>query len=125
MKAFIVGSLIALGLMISPASADTVNLTSRYICIKNCHGSMLLGHEAYVTQNGWDLNLLTEANEPVRARLELFSPNRLWIAAWGFGAVYSPDGGVIQFDNGTIWQRNFQRCPEIRHCHYRGHPGAY
>jgi hypothetical protein len=23
----------------------------------------------------------------------------------GYGAVYSPDGITVQFDNGTIWQR--------------------
>src|SRR5262249_18459278 len=30
---------------------------------------------------------------------------RLWIARADLGAIYSPDGMTIQFDNGTIWQR--------------------
>jgi hypothetical protein len=32
-------------------------------------------------------------------------PGRLWIARADLGAIYSPDGMTIQFDNGTIWQR--------------------
>ena len=71
MKKFIVGCLVALGLMTSPASADIANLTGRYICVKNCNG--MLWHSAYVTQNGWDLNLLTGANEPLRAQTDWFS----------------------------------------------------
>jgi hypothetical protein len=31
---------------------------------------------------------------------------RIWADAWNTGAVYSPDGMTIQFDNGTIWQRD-------------------
>ncbi len=114
MKNFIIGSLVALGLMSSPALADTtVNLTGRYVCAKNCQG--MHGYLAYVTQNGWDLNLLTPGNEPLRARTDWFSPNRLWVVAWNTGAVYSPDGRVIQFDNGMIWRR----CYYYHHrCHW-------
>ena len=89
MKGFIVGSLVALGLMSSPASADIANLTGHYICVKNCSGK--LWHSAYVTQNGWDLNLLTEANVPIRAQTDWFSPNRIWVGAWNTGAVYSSE----------------------------------
>jgi hypothetical protein len=32
-------------------------------------------------------------------------PGCLWIAGADLGAIYSPDGMTIQFDNGTIWQR--------------------
>jgi hypothetical protein len=56
MKNFIVGCLVALGLMSSPASAEIANLTGHYVCVKNCNG--MLWHSAYVTQNGWDLNCL-------------------------------------------------------------------
>jgi hypothetical protein len=31
---------------------------------------------------------------------------RIWADSWNVGAVYSPDGMTIQFDNGTIWQRD-------------------
>ena len=110
MKKIIVGCLVALGLMSSPASADIANLTGHYICVKNCNGK--LWHSAYVTQNGWDLNLLTEANVPIRAQTDWFSPNRIWVGAWNTGAVYSPNGMVVQFDNGMIWRR---------HCHYYHH----
>src|ERR1700751_5227809 len=70
-----VASFFALGLMSSPALADLhyANLTGHYICMKNCQG--MPGHSAYVTQNGWDLNLLTETNQPVRASTDGSPPN--------------------------------------------------
>jgi len=84
------------------ASAQSVNLTGTYQCIQMCRGDRL----AYVTQNGAELNLLTEAGVPSRAWPDWYFPaTRLWIDAYNFGAVYTPDGMAIQFDNGTIWQR--------------------
>ncbi len=38
-------------------------------------------------------------------------PGRLWIARANLGAIYSPDGMTIQFDNGTIWQRALEAPP--------------
>jgi hypothetical protein len=36
-----------------------------------------------------------------------FAPEtRIWADAWNMGAVYTPDGMLIQFDNGTIWERD-------------------
>src|SRR6516225_92264 len=32
-------------------------------------------------------------------------PGHIWVAAWNEGAFYSPDGMIIQFDNGSVWQR--------------------
>jgi hypothetical protein len=88
------------------ASAQPVNLTGAYKCVQMCR-SGLVGNSAYVTQNGPDLNLLNEVGEPARAWPDWFSPaTRIWIDRWNEGAVYSPDGMLIQFDNGTIWQRD-------------------
>ena len=84
------------------ASAQSVNLTGIYTCVDMCRGQL----PAHVTQNGYDINLLTEAGVPARAWPDWFSPaSRIWIDAFNQGAVYSPDGMVIQFDNGTIWHR--------------------
>ncbi|OKO79726.1 hypothetical protein AC630_17025 [Bradyrhizobium sp. AS23.2] len=84
------------------ASAQSVNLTGVYTCVDMCRGQL----PAHVTQNGYELNLLTEAGVPARAWPDWFSPtSRIWIDAFNQGAVYSPDGMVIQFDNGTIWHR--------------------
>jgi len=84
------------------ASAQSVNLTGTYQRIQVCRGDML----AYITQNGPELNLLTEAGVPSRAWPDWYSPaNRIWIDAFNISAVYTPDGMTIQFDNGTIWQR--------------------
>ena len=90
----------------SSASAQPVNLTGAYKCVQTCRMG-LVGNPAFVTQNGPDLNLLNEAGESSRAWPDWFAPaSRIWIDAWNEGAVYSPDGMLIQFDNGTIWQRD-------------------
>ncbi len=88
------------------ASAQAVNLTGTYRCAQMCRTG-LVGYPAYITQNGPDLNLLNEAGEPSRAWPDWFAPaTRIWIDSWNEGAVYSPDGMLIQFDNGTIWERD-------------------
>ncbi|MBR0955834.1 hypothetical protein [Bradyrhizobium japonicum] len=87
----------------SGASAQSVNLTGIYKCTQMCRGDL----PAHVTQNGTELNILTEAGVASRAWPDWFYPsNRLWIDAFNLGAVYSPDGLLIQFDNGTIWHRD-------------------
>jgi len=102
MKRFPLIIAIAAALMASEASAQSTDLTGTYQCIQMCRGDML----AHVTQNGPELNLLTEAGVPSRAWPDWFSPaNRIWIDAYNISAVYTPDGLTIQFDNGTIWQR--------------------
>lgn len=88
------------------ASAQSVDLTGKFKCTQMCRMG-LVGNPAYITQNGAQLNLLNEAGEPSRAWPDWFAPQtRIWADAWNMGAVYSPDGMVIQFDNGTIWQRD-------------------
>jgi len=88
------------------ASAQSVDLTGKYNCTQMCRMG-LEGNPAYVTQNGPELNLLNEAGEPSRAWPDWFAPqNRIWADAWNMGAVYSLDGMRIQFDNGTVWERD-------------------
>jgi hypothetical protein len=41
----------------------------------------------------------------------VFPANRIWVDAFNESAVYSPDGMLIQFDNGTIWQRGLPPPP--------------
>ena len=111
MISLVIGALATLAA--TEASAQFVNLTGAYKCIQMCR-SGLVGNSAYVTQNGADLNLLNEAGEPARAWPDWFSPaTRIWIDAWNEGAVYSPDGMLIQFDNGTIWQRDLVPPPPV------------
>ena len=87
------------------ASAETVNLTGTYRCIQMCRDGML-GAPTCVTQNGDAVNLTTETGEAYRAWPDWNAPlSRIWIEARGEGAVYSPDGMRIQFDDGRVWQR--------------------
>jgi hypothetical protein len=90
----------------SGASAQSItNLTGAYRCIEGCRGAP--GAPAFVTQNGYNLNLVNDAGQPSRAWPDTFAPySRIWADDWNMSAVYSPDGMTIQFDNGTIWQRD-------------------
>jgi hypothetical protein len=48
-----------------------------------------------------------EAGEASRAWPDWFAPaTRIWVENYSYGAVYSPDGVLVQFDNGTIWHRD-------------------
>jgi hypothetical protein len=102
---------IVVALTATGASAQSVDLTGTYNCIRMCRGDL----PAHVTQNGTELNLLSEAGLPSRAWPDWFYPaNRIWIDAFNESAVYSPDGMLIQFDNGTIWQRALLPLPPVR-----------
>lgn len=101
---------LALGLVAActatAASAETVNLTGTYRCIRMCQDGTI-GALTFVTQNGDAVNLTTETGESYRAWPDWNAPNsRIWIDARAEGAVYSPDGMRIQFDDGRVWQRD-------------------
>lgn len=96
----VIGTLAALAA--TDASAQSANLTGIFTCVEKCRGDL----PAQITQNGDQLNIVTEAGTSSRAWPDWFSPNsRIWVDALDEGAVYSPDGVRIQFDNGTIWLR--------------------
>jgi hypothetical protein len=77
-------------------------LSGQFQCIAGCAGGM--PGLAFVTQNGWDLNLVNEIGQPSRAWIDY--PGHIWVQSWNEGAVYSADGMTIQFDNGTVWAKN-------------------
>jgi hypothetical protein len=77
-------------------------LSGQFQCIAGCAGG--LPGLAFVTQNGWDLNLVNEIGQPSRAWIDY--PGHIWVQSWNEGAVYSADGMTIQFDNGTVWAKS-------------------
>jgi hypothetical protein len=83
------------------ASGVGPGLSGQFQCIAGCAG---VGGPAFVTQNGWDLNLVNEIGQPSRAWIDW--PGHIWVQSWNQGAVYSADGMTIQFDNGTVWAKN-------------------
>ena len=92
--------------LIAPeASAQGANLTGRWQCVALCLGPS--GSPAFITQNGWQLNVVSEAGVPSRAWVDY--PGRIWVEGANQGAIYSPDAFTLQFDRGTIWQR----APEV------------
>jgi hypothetical protein len=93
---------VSAALVATDASAQGVNLTGQYRCIEGCYAARP-GQFAYVTQNGWELNMVNDAGLASRAGLDY--PGRIWVAQANMGAIYSPDGMTIQFDNGTVWKR--------------------
>ena len=88
-------------LVASDASAQDVNLSGRWQCLELCLGPP--GSFAFITQNGWELNIVNDAGQPSRAWVDY--PGRIWIEVANQGAIYSPDGFTLQFDRGTIWRR--------------------
>ncbi|HEY6255204.1 MAG TPA: hypothetical protein VIY51_05365 [Xanthobacteraceae bacterium] len=98
----------ALAMAASDASAQGVNLTGPFRCVALCAPG-LQGQPAFVTQNGWNLNLLNEAGEPSRAWIDWYG--HIWAENWQEGALFSADGMTIQFDRGTIWQRDLGEPP--------------
>jgi len=90
----------------APAAApgQVPNLSGQFLCVEGCAGGQ--PSLAFVTQNGWDLNLVNELGRPARAWVDW--PGHIWAQNWNEGAVYSPDGMTIQFDNGTVWRRNIE-----------------
>jgi hypothetical protein len=92
----------------TPALAQEVNLTGRWLCVQNCV-TMEPGRFAFITQNGRELNLVNEVGMASRAWVDY--PGRIWVDRPQVGAVYAPDGMTIQFDNGTLWQRAVEIIP--------------
>lgn len=96
-------------LALTPMNATAqpaVNLTATYRCVQGCAPGFE-GRPAFITQNEWNMNIITESGVPLRAWFDWFSPTtRIWIEALNEGAVYSLDGLTIQFDRGTVWQRD-------------------
>lgn len=99
MKMILVALAALSALAVTDATAQVANLSGPYQCVRNCSGP----NSAFVTQNGWDLNLVNEIGEPSRAWIDW--PGHIWVQYWNEGAVYTPDGMTIQFDRGNVWQR--------------------
>jgi len=87
---------------VTNASAQVLDLSGQFQCVQGCVGG-LVGGPAQISQFGTELHLVNEAGEPMRAWIDW--PGHIWVKYWDEGAVYSPDGMVIHFENGTIWQR--------------------
>jgi hypothetical protein len=95
------------------ASAQSINLTGTYRCVEVCQAGRV-GGPAFITQNGPNINLLNEVGQAARAWPDWFAPaTRIWVDAWNEGAVYSPDGLTVHFDNGTIWARDLGPPPPV------------
>jgi hypothetical protein len=92
-------------LVATEAAAQAINLSGRWRCVELCQGPP--GSSAFITQNGWELNVVNDAGFPSRAWVDY--PGRIWVQQANQGAIYSPDGITLQFDGGSVWQR----APEI------------
>jgi hypothetical protein len=105
-----IAGLLAATMAASEASAQGVDLSGRYRCVTLCAAGFE-GAPAFVTQNGWNLNLLNEAGEPSRAWIDW--SGHIWVDRWQEGALFTNDGITIQFDQGTIWQRDLGEPPPV------------
>ena len=101
MKALFTAVALSASLAASGASAQDVNLSGQWQCMAQCLDPP--GGFAFITQNGWDLNVVNDVGMASRACVDY--PGHIWIDRADMGAIYSPNGFTLQFDNGTIWQR--------------------
>ncbi len=101
MKTILTALALLMTVLASPASAQWVNLSGRWQCVAMCLGPP--GSPAFITQNGWEMNVLNEFGVPSRGWID--HPGHIWVERAQIGAIYSPDGLTLQFDNGTVWQR--------------------
>ena len=101
MKGLFTAIVLSATLAASGASAQGANLSGRWQCMALCIGPP--GGYAFITQNGWDLNIVNDVGMASRAWEDY--PGHIWIDRVDMGAIYSPNGFTLQFDNGTIWQR--------------------
>jgi hypothetical protein len=109
---------LASALIATTASAQVINLTGQYACVQGCSPGAI--GPAYITQNGWDMNVTNEVGGSSRAWIDWYG--HIWFQNWNEGAVYSPDGFTIQFDRGTIWQRDIAPPPPPPGVYYRRPP---
>jgi hypothetical protein len=93
---------VALAMFATDAMAQGVDLSGRYQCVQLCRAGFQLA-PAYVTQNGWNLNVVDEAGDSSRAWVDW--SGHIWVPNWNEGAIFSTDGMTIHFDRGRIWQR--------------------
>jgi len=101
MRVLLAAIAVSTALASTGASAQGVNLSGRWRCVELCLGAP--GGFAFITQNGWELNIVNDIGAPSRAWVDY--PGRIWIEQANEGAIYSPDGVTLQYDRGTIWQR--------------------
>jgi hypothetical protein len=101
MKTTLTAMALLISVVASPASAQGVNLNGRWQCVALCVGPP--GSLAIITQYGWEMNVVSESGVPSRAWID--RPGHIWVERAGVGAIYSPDGLTLQFENGTVWQR--------------------
>jgi hypothetical protein len=92
----------ALAMIATDASAQVVDLSGKFQCVQLCRPEFQAA-PAFVTQNGYQMNLVDEGGGAARAWVDY--PGHIWVERWGEGAIYSADGDTIQFDRGRVWQR--------------------
>jgi len=82
------------------AQVNGVSLSGQYRCVSQCPARV---RAAAITQNGWDFNAVNNLGQASRGWVDW--PGHIWIRELNQGAIYSPTGTTVQFDNGTIWRR--------------------
>jgi hypothetical protein len=94
---------VAVTMVATDASAQVsgVSLSGQYRCVAQCPARV---RAAAITQYGWDFNAVNNIGQASRGWVDW--PGHIWIRQLNQGAIYSPTGTTIQFDNGTVWRRH-------------------
>ena len=116
MKVGLLAAAALIAMTSTEASAQVINLSGPYRCVQGCTEG-LIGQPAFITQYGWDMNLLNEAGMPARAWIDW--PGHIWVDFWHEGAVWPVDGLTINSIAGP--SGNASRCTDAcRASSFRG-----
>ncbi len=81
------------------AQVAGVDLNGPWICVSGCTD----GRHGVITQNGWQVEVLTSRRTASHGWVEY--PGRIWLEQANTGIVYTPDGTRLQSDRGSVWVR--------------------
>ena len=110
MKSFL-GAACVLTAIVTPAFADPPpDVDGVYRCVQHCRG--FEGLRGFIGQSGTQVNIVSESGEPANGYIEF--PRRIWVDKWQQGAMVSPDGLKIQFDDGKVWVREVPGMRPVR-----------
>ena len=93
MKMILSAVAVMAGLVATDASAQSVNLTGRWQCVASCAAPP--GNFAFITQNGWEINMVSDMGVASRAWFNWLG--RIWVERANEGAIIPPT--VLRFSS--------------------------
>jgi hypothetical protein len=102
MKVVLTAIALSATMLVSSASAQSIiNLSGQWWCVAQCLGPPR--GLAYITQNGWDLNVVNDGGMASRAWVDY--RGHIWIDRANQARFIPPTASLFSLISGTVWQR--------------------